>query len=192
MTEKEKMEKGLWYDANFDQQLVDTRFKAADLVYDYNQTKPSNFDQKNKILKELLGYEVPNGLTIIQPFTCDYGNRIYLGENVFLNANCYIMDGGTVTLGNNVFVGPYCGFYTANHPLNYSDRNKGLEVALPIKVGDNCWMGANVSIMPGVTIGSGCVIAAGAVVTHDLPDHVLAAGVPAKIIKTINQDERVE
>ena len=191
MTEKEKMEKGLWYDANFDPELIETRFKAADLVYQYNATKPSDFDKKNEILKELLGYEVPEGLTIIQPFTCDYGNRIYLGKGDFINATCYFMDGGTITLGDHVFVGPYCGFYTANHPLNYTDRNKGLEVALPIKVGDNCWFGANVSVMPGVTIGSGCVIAAGCVVTKDIPDNSMVAGVPGKVIRTINQEERV-
>ena len=186
------MEAGLWYDANFDQELIDVRFKAADLVFEYNNTRPSDFEKKNQILSELLEYPVPEGVTIIQPFTCDYGNRIYLGKGDFFNATCYIMDGGTVTFGENVFVGPYCGFYTANHPLNYTQRNQGLEVALPIKVGDNCWFGANVSVMPGVTIGNGCVIAAGAVVTKDIPDNSLAAGVPAKIIKTIDQNERVE
>ena len=86
-----------------------------------------------------------------------------------------------------VFIGPSCGFYTANHPLDYTNRNQGLEKALPIKIGDNCWFGANVSVMPGVTIGAGCVIAAGAVVTKDMPANSLIAGVPAKVIKTIEQ-----
>ena len=91
------------------------------------------------------------------------------------------------TIGDNVFIGPSCVFYTANHPLDYTNRNQGLEKALPIKVGDNCWFGANVSVMPGVTIGAGCVIAAGAVVTKDMPANSLIAGAPAKVIKTIEQ-----
>ena len=98
------------------------------------------------------------------------------------------MDGADITIGNHAFIGPYCGFYTAAHPIDYSNRNKGLEKALPIVVGDNCWFGANVSVMPGVTIGSGCVIAAGSVVTHDIPENSMIAGVPAKVIKTIIQE----
>ena len=96
------------------------------------------------------------------------------------------MDGANITIGDNVFIGPYCGFYTASHPLDYQRRNQGFEKALPIKVGNNCWFGANVSVMPGVTIGNGCVIAAGAVVTHDIPENSLVAGIPAKVIKTID------
>ena len=117
----------------------------------------------------------------------DYGKNIKLGKNVFVNINNYFMDGATIEIGDNVFIGPSCGFYTANHPLDYTNRNQGLEKALPIKIGDNCWFGANVSVMPGVTIGAGCVIAAGAVVTKDMPANSLIAGVPAKVIKTIEQ-----
>ena len=90
-------------------------------------------------------------------------------------------------IGENVFIGPFCGFYTASHPINYADRNKGLERALPIRIGDNCWFGANVSVMQGVTIGTGCVIAAGSVVTKDVPENCLVAGVPATIKKRIGQ-----
>ena len=104
-----------------------------------------------------------------------------------MNINNYFMDGASIEIGDHVFIGPSCGFYTANHPLNYTRRKQGLEKALPIKVGNNCWFGANVSVMPGVTIGAGCVIAAGAVVTKNMPDNSLIAGVPAKVIKTIEQ-----
>ena len=97
------------------------------------------------------------------------------------------MDGGGITIGENVFIGPYCGFYTASHPMDIANRNKGLEKALPIVVGDNCWFGANVSVLQGVTIGSGCVIAAGSVVTSDIPDNCMAAGVPAVVKKKIEQ-----
>lgn len=187
MTEREKMEKGLWYDANNDQELIDQRFVCQDLCFELNQLKPSN-ERRNEVIENLLGF-FPKNLVLLSPFTADYGKNIKLGEDVFINVNNYFMDGATIEIGNHVFIGPSCGFYTANHPLDYINRNKGLEKALPIKVGDNCWFGANVSVMPGVTIGSGCVIAAGAVVTKDIPDNSLAAGVPAKVIKTIEQGD---
>ena len=162
MTEKEKMEAGLWYDANNDQELIDQRLVCQDLCFELNQLKPSD-EKRNEIIEKILG------------------------KNVFVNINNYFMDGASIEIGDHVFIGPSCGFYTANHPLNYTRRNQGLEKALPIKVGNNCWFGANVSVMPGVTIGAGCVIAAGAVVTKNMPDNSLIAGVPAKVIKTIEQ-----
>ena len=185
MTEKEKMEAGLWYDANNDQELIDQRLVCQDLCFELNQLKPSG-EKRNEIIEKILGY-FPENLVLLSPFTADYGKNIKLGKNVFVNINNYFMDGASIEIGDNVFIGPSCGFYTANHPLNYTRRNQGLEKALPIKVGNNCWFGANVSVMPGVTIGAGCVIAAGAVVTKDMPDNSLIAGVPAKVIKTIEQ-----
>ena len=185
MTELEKMKAGLWYDANYDREVVKKRYQCFDRCFELNQLRPSDIKRK-EIIKEILGY-YPENLELLSPFYCDYGKNIHLGKNVYINLNNYFMDGASITIGDNVFIGSYCGFYTANHPLDYTNRNKGLEKALPIKVGDNCWFGANVSVMPGVTIGSGCVIAAGAVVTKDIPDNSLAAGVPAKVIKTIEQ-----
>lgn len=186
MTEKDKMLKGEWYDANFDEELVEVRRKAEIFCYDFNMARPGS-DLQNNALKELLGTEIPEGVTVLAPVYFDYGNYTKLGKGTFVNHGCYFMDGGTVTIGENVFIGPFCGFYTATHPMNYTDRNKGLEKALPITVGDNCWFGANVSVMPGVTIGSGCVIAAGSVVTEDVPDNSMVAGVPAVVKKEIQQ-----
>ncbi len=183
MTEEEKMNAGLWYDANNNQDIVKVRYACFDKCFALNQLKsrdPSRYD----IIKDILGY-LPNNLELLSPFYCDYGYNIHLRDNVFININCYFMDGASITIGNNVFIGPSCGFYTAAHPVDYERRNQGLEKALPITVGDNCWFGANVSIMPGVTIGSGCVVAAGSVVTKDIPDNVMVAGVPAKVMKTI-------
>ena len=177
MTEKEKMEAGLWYDANNDQELIDQRLVCQDLCFELNQLKPSD-EKRNEIIEKILGY-FPENLVLLSPFTADYGKNIKLGKNVFVNINNYFMDGASIEIGDHVFIGPSCGFYTANHPLNYTRRNQGLEKALPIKVGNNCWFGANVSVMPGVTIGAGCVIAAGAVVTKNMPDNSLIAGVPA-------------
>ena len=186
MTEKAKMLKGEWYDANFDEELVEVRRKAEIFSYDFNMARPGSVEQENA-LKELLSSEIPEGVTVLAPVYFDYGNYTKLGKGTFVNHGCYFMDGGTVTIGENVFIGPFCGFYTATHPMNYTDRNKGLEKALPITVGDNCWFGANVSVMPGVTIGSGCVIAAGSVVTEDVPDNSMVAGVPAVVKKEIEQ-----
>lgn len=186
MSEKEKMLRGAWHDANFDEELVEERRAAELLCYDFNMARPTAREQRTA-LEQLLGTQLPDGLTVLAPVYFDYGKYTRLGKNVFVNHGCYFMDGGTVTIGDNVFIGPFCGFYTASHPMHYADRNKGLERALPITVGDNCWFGANVSVLQGVTIGSGCVIAAGSVVTEDVPDNCMVAGVPAVIKKRIEQ-----
>ena len=185
MTELEKMKAGEWYDANFDEELIRIRLKAEQLTYDFNNARPGSEEQK-QALQQLLGIDDVNHIAVLAPVYFDYGKEYtHLGKGTFVNHSCYFMDGGTITIGENVFIGPFCGFYTANHPLDYKRRNEGLEVALPIRIGDNCWFGANVSVMPGVSIGSGCVIAAGSVVTSDIPDNSLAMGVPAKVTKTI-------
>lgn len=185
MSEKDKMLSGGWYDANYDENLLKERLKAQDLCHDFNQTKPSDEKKRQEILVELLGY-IPKNADIASPFMVDYGYNVKLGENVFINMNNYFMDGAEITLGNNVFIGPSCGFYTASHPLDAEKRNKGLEKASPITIGDNVWLGGNITVTPGVTIGEGSVIGAGSVVTKDIPENVLAVGVPCKVIKTID------
>lgn len=186
MTEKEKMLDGEWYDANFDKSLLEERGKAELLCHDFNMARPGS-DEQSSALRALLGTEPPEGLVVLAPVYFDYGSGTHLGKGTFVNHGCYFMDGATIRIGEHVFIGPFCGFYTAGHPLKYADRNKGLERALPITIGDNCWLGANVSVLQGVSIGSGCVIAAGSVVTHDLPDNCIAAGVPACVKKYIEQ-----
>lgn len=186
VTEKEKMERGEWHDANFDEELLAKRARAEALCYDFNMGKPGS-DAQLDALKTLLDTDLPAGLTVLSPAYFDYGDKTTFGGGCFVNHGCYFMDGGSITFGDNVFIGPFCGFYTASHPLGAKERNLGLERALPIVVGDNCWFGANVSVFQGVTIGIGCVIAAGSVVTEDLPDNVMAAGVPAVVKKIIEQ-----
>lgn len=185
MNELEKMKKGMWYDANNNPDVLKERYSCFDKCFTLNQLKPSD-PKYLETINAILGY-TPNSLELLSPFYCDYGTNIHLGSNVFINFNNYFMDGASITIGDNVFIGPSCGFYTATHPLDYKRRNTGLEKALPITVGNNCWFGANVSVMPGVNIGNGCVIGAGSVVTKDIPDNSLAAGVPAKVIKQIEQ-----
>lgn len=117
---------------------------------------------------------------------CDYGFNIHIGENFYSNHNLIILDAAPVTFGDNVFIAPNCGFYTAGHPLDATERNKGLEYAHPITVGDNVWIGGNVCVLSGVTIGNNSVIGAGSVVVKDIPPYSLAVGNPCKVIKTVS------
>ncbi len=184
MTEKEKMLAGELYDANYNKELEEERIKAKELCYEYNQLKPSNQEERKKILKTLLGKTKENFL-IEQPFMCDYGYNIQIGENFYANHNLIILDANQVKFGDNVFIAPNCGFYTAGHPLKAEQRNKGLEYAKPIEVGNNVWIGGNVIVLPGVKIGENSVIGAGSVVTKDIPANSVAVGNPCKVIKEI-------
>ena len=189
MTEKDKMLRQLMYDANYDQQLIAERQQAKELCYDYNHLRPSDEASQRALMQRLLGSS-KEAFCILAPFWCDYGYNIEIGENFFANHNTVVLDCAKVTFGSNVFIGPNCGFYTASHPLDVEQRNKGFETAQPITVCDNVWIGGGVTVLPGVTIGEGAVIAAGAVVTKDVPPHTLVAGVPAKVMR--NQRKRYE
>ena len=184
MTEKEKMLAGELYDANYNKDLKKELIQAKDLCFEFNNLKPSNRKGQIEILKKLLG-KTKSKFRIEQPFMCDYGYNIELGENFYANHNLIILDGNKVIFGDNVFIAPNCAFYTAGHPLDYETRNKGLEYAKPIKVGNNVWIGGNVCVMPGVTIGDNTVIGAGSVVTKDIPSNVVAVGNPCHVIKEI-------
>ena len=184
MDEKEKMLAGELYDANYNEDLIKERFLVKDKCYDYNQIRPSNYDERQKIMKEILG-KTGKVFNIEQPFMCDYGYNIEIGKNFYANHNLIILDCNKVKFGNNVFIAPNCSFYTAGHPLDAERRNKGLEYAKPIKVGNNVWIGGNVCVLPGVTIGDNVVIGAGSIVTKDIPSNVVAVGNPCKIIKEL-------
>lgn len=184
MNEKEKMLKGLIYDANYDENLIKERVKCKALCDKFNKTDYEDFDTKKSLLKQILGKTKENFL--IEPyFWCDYGYNIEIGENFYSNHNLVILDPAKVTFGDNVFIAPNCGFYTAGHPLEVEQRNKGLEYARPITVGNNVWFGADVAVLPGVTIGDNCTIGAGSVVTKDIPANSLAVGNPCKVVRSI-------
>lgn len=173
MNEKEKCARGELYNANFDEELINERFLAKDLCCEYNQLKNSDLEGRKVLIRKIIPNSKEN-LLVEPPFWCDYGYNIELGENFYSNHNLVILDGAKVTFGDNVFIGPNCAFYTAGHPLNFKERNEGLEYAHPITVGNNVWFGGNVVVLPGVTIGNNCVIGAGSVIKRDIPDNSVA------------------
>ena len=189
MTEKEKMRAQMLYDANYDQALLEERDKAKDLCHQYNQLRPSDRSSQREVLKKLLGKTGENFI-ITAPFWCDYGYNIELGENFYANHNLVILDGAKVTFGDNVFIGPDCGFHTAGHPIDFERRNRGLEYAYSITVGDSVWIGAGVQVMPGVTIGSNVVIGGGSVVVKDIPSNCVAVGNPCRVLRPITEADR--
>lgn len=188
MTEKEKRDAGMLYDANYDKALGEELLKAKDQCYEYNLLKPSLEAERIAKITEIFG-SVGSIMAVQSPFACDYGYNIHVGENFYANHGLVILDAAKVSFGDNVFIAPNCGFHTAGHPLDYVQRNQGLEYAYPITVGDNVWFGASVSVMPGVSIGSNVVIASGSVVTRDIPDNVLAMGNPCRVRRSLSTEE---
>ena len=189
MTEREKAAAGYLYDANYDKELADLRARCMNLCWDYNALRPTETEQQHALLKQILG-GMGTCCTILAPFRCDYGYNVTIGKNFFANYNCIILDGAKVTFGDNVFIAPNCVFTTAGHALDEEQRNRGLEIALPITVGNSVWFGANVTVLPGVTIGDNVVIGAGSVVTKDIPSGVIAVGSPCRVLRPITGEDR--
>lgn len=187
---KMNVEPGALYDANYDNELIAERTAAKELCFELNNLRPSMVAERDEIVRRLLG-RVGKNCCIESPFHCDYGYNIVAGDNFYMNVGCVILDGARVTFGDNVFVAPHCGFYTAGHPLDHERRNAGLEYALPITIGNNVWIGAQVCVLPGMTIGDDSVIGAGSVVTKDIPAGVLAAGNPCRVIREISEADKL-
>lgn len=175
---------GELYDA-LDPQLSEDRTKTRLLIKELNDSREDQTAERTRILKQL----IPNqglGLWLQPPFYCDYGYNIKLGDKVFFNFNCVVLDVTWVTIGSRTLFGPNVQIYTATHPINYKERASGLEYAKPITIGEDVWVGGSVVICPGVTIGDRSVIGAGSVVTKDIPADVFAAGNPCREIRTLD------
>lgn len=188
MTEKEKMLEGKLYNAS-DSQLKHERLHAQRTCFRYNNTDPKHMKERKSIIRGLLG-STDAMFCIEQPFYCDYGSNISIGNNFFSNYNLIILDCNKVTIGNNVMIGPNVSIFTAGHPIDPEVRQSGLEFALPVTIGNNVWIGGNVVITPNVTIGDNSVIGAGSVVTNDIPSNVVAVGNPCKVIRQITEEDK--
>lgn len=186
MTEKQKMLSGDLYN-HYDEELTNDRASIAEKLLIYNQLNSD--DEKKEYLVNMLG-KVGNNVEIKTPFMCDYGYNIELGDNVFMNYNCTILDCNKVVIGNNVLIAPNVQIYSATHPTDYRVRLQELEMAYPITIEDNVWIGGGVIICPGVTIGKNSVIGAGSVVVNDIPANSVAVGNPCKVVKI--QEEKNE
>jgi len=159
------------------------------MCFELNSLPPKAAAEREKIIRRLFG-KTGKTFSIVSPFFCDYGYNIETGENFFMNAECVVLDEARVVFGDNVFVAPQCGFYTAGHPLDVESRNKGLEYAKPITIGNNVWIGGRVCVMPGVTIGNNSVIGGGSVVVCDIPSGVLAVGNPCRVIRKLCNNDK--
>lgn len=188
MTELEKMLHGQLYDAG-DPELCRQRLRCQEQCYDYNALRPSQLAERQVLLDALLGH-MGSSPCIEQPFWCDYGWNLRVGDSFYANHGLVVLDAGGVTFGSRVFIGPSCGFHTSGHPIDARQRGQGLEYALPIRVGSDVWFGAGVQVMPGVTIGDDVVIGSGSIVTRDIPSHCVAVGNPCRVLRSITAEDR--
>lgn len=183
-TEKEKMLAGELYLAD-DPELIADNKRASLLLNKYNAATLKQQERRQQILQELFA-QIGTKITIVPPFHCDYGSNIYAGENLYMNYGCVILDCNLVHIGDNVLCAPYVQIYTAYHPIEPEIRLTGKELAAPITIGNNVWIGGNAIICPGVTIGDNTTIGAGSVVTKNIPANVVAAGNPCRIIRHLS------
>jgi maltose O-acetyltransferase len=182
-TEREKMLRGELYLAS-DPELVELRRRARELFGAYNRTTQDEPAERQRLLRQLFGRS-GDRVWIEPPFYCDYGVNTYLGDGVYLNFNCVFLDCAVIEIGDNTLLGPSVQLYTGYHPLRAAERIKGPELASPIRIGKNCWIGGAAIICPGVTIGNDTTIGAGSVVLRDIPAGVAAVGNPCRVLRPI-------
>ena len=187
-SDKEKMLVGHPYLAN-GSELVGERLFAKELLFEFNNLRPAQVEARNAILQKLFG-KTGRNFYVEPPFRCDYGYNIEIGDNFYANYNLVILDCARVQIGDNVFIAPNVGIYTAGHPIHSDLRNQELEFALPIEIGNSVWIGGNVVINPGIKIGDNTVIGSGSVVTKNIPPNVVAVGNPCKVLRSITEDDK--
>ena len=181
MDQIKRRDAGIAYIA--DKEVMEQQKRARKLTQELNTVDRSDFEKIEKIVKELLGKS--EGAFINPPFYCDYGFNIEVGKNFYANYNCTILDVGKVTIGDNCMFAPNVAIYTAGHPIHPDSRNSMYEYGIQVSIGDNCWLGGNTIVCPGVKIGNNVVIGAGSVVTKDIPDWSIAAGNPCRVTGNI-------
>ena len=182
LTEKQKMLMGEYYNA-FEETLLQDRKRAKQLCQQLNDICDGSQAERSQLFKQLLNTD--KEVWIESPFRCDYGYNITVGDNFYANFGCVILDCNRVKIGDNVKFGPNVQIYAATHPIKPKERLSGKEMAYPITIGDNVWIGGNCLVLPGVTIGNNTVIGAGSVVTKNIPDNVVAVGNPCRVIREI-------
>ena len=182
----DKLHSGEIYDPN-DKEIMEIQLKCLDKLYEFNQTRPTELEKRQSLLKEMFG-SIGENCYIEPPFHSNFGGRhIHFGNNVYCNFNVTMVDDTYIYVGDNTLFAPNVVLATAAHPVDPELRNKGLQYNKPIRIGKNCWLGTGVIVLPGITIGDNVVIGAGSVVTKDLPSNVVAVGNPCKIIKEIKK-----
>jgi len=185
-SELEKMRNGEL--ADFSTPEMQAILKQAKALCARLQTMSIYDDEYREVIEQVVP-GLPKTSVICPPFRCDYAQgSITIGEHVFINYNCTFLDGGGIHIGHHTLIGPNCQLYTPQHPMDYRERREEKEYAYPITIGDDCWLGGGVIVCPGVTIGNRCIIAAGSVVTKDIPDDSLAAGNPAVVKKRLKKE----
>ena len=189
MDQKERMLNNLPYRSWLDG-LSEERMAFKKKLYEYNNMPPDKFEERNAILREILGKTPDGWMCIESPFHCDYGYNIEIGKDFFANYNFIVLDVGKVKIGDEFMCGPNVQICTAGHPLHHESRNSGYEYGIDITIGDNVWIGGNVLVCPGVHIGNNVVIGGGSVVTKDIPDNMLAYGNPCRPVREITEADR--
>lgn len=187
-SEKEKMLAGERYNS-MTPELHQDRITARNLARLLNDTRENEEGQRETLLRRLFG-SLGARPVLQSPFFCDYGYNIHAGDRIEINFDCVFLDVCEIRFGDNCLVGPGVHIYTATHPVSVGDRERGVEFGKPVRIGHNVWLGGRSVVLPGVTIGDGSIIGAGAVVTKDVPDSVIVAGNPARILRKLTEDER--
>ena len=189
MSDFDKMHSGELYDPS-NEEILKEQFKCLDKVHEYNATKPSEYVKRQSLLKEMLA-EVGDNCYIEAPFFANWGGRhVHLGNNVYCNFNVTFVDDTHIYIGDNTMIAPSVIIATAAHPILPELRQKAYQYNMPVNIGKNCWLGAGVIVLPGVTIGDNTVIGAGSVVTKDIPANVVAVGNPCKVLREISEHDK--
>lgn len=189
MTEWDKQHSGQVYN-DFAQELFERRVRAKKLFRAYNKTEDDEIELRQKLMKELFA-QVGNDVWIEPDFRCEFGSNISIGDRVYINFGCIILDCAPISIGDDVLFGPNIGIYAVKHSIDPEQRKAGISISRKVSIGNGVWLGGDVDIMDGVTIGDNAVVGAGSVVTKDIPAGVVAAGNPCRVIREITEADRL-